>query len=473
MPLLSPEFALFFLLLLPLHWALARWPRGQNLLLLAVSLGLLASLSRYFLAVVLGYSFLIYGLDRLLDARRPLWRDLGLSLGIAASLLLLLIFKYYDYYRAALALFGLGTADLVLPLGLSYYIFQGISYLLTRYRRSAPALRLEEVLLVFSCFLTITAGPIWRASSWRGPDGDQPGFLDQLREPKEVEEPAAALLHIVAGVLQKWCLAGLLEEALVRPVFDNPLGASGPAVLAAIYGYSLQLYFDFAGYSALVLGLGRLLGYRLPLNFALPLNAVNLRDFWNRWHISLSSWIRDYIYIPLGGSRRGWARTQLNLLLAFVLSGLWHGTGWNFFYWGLLHGLGLVALNLWQRWRPPPDDWGREEIFFDRLPARFLTFNFVALAFVIFATATPTEALLVLRGLGGAWGTAPARDYLVLGLLLLGWLLLPLGLALQNASVRLLEALPPLWWWLPLTLAFTVIILLAPAGLPGFIYANF
>lgn len=471
MPLLSPEFALFFLAFFPLYWLLQPRPALQNGLLLLVSLGLLYRLNPYFFYSVCGYSLFVYGLSRLLASEHRPLAQLALSLGLAGCITLFLIFKYFDYYRGAL---GLESLDLLMPLGLSYYLFQSISYLLVIYRRRAAPLAFPWLLLFLSFFPTITAGPILRAKSCQSRAGRQLGFLDQWQRPKQLEEPAAAVHLILAGICKCWCLAGLLGQQLVNPVLNNPQQYDGLMVLAAIYGYSWQLFFNFSGYSQLVLGLGLLLGWRLPVNFLLPLNAENLREFWERWHISLSTWIRDYIYIPLGGGRCGFWRRQLNIVIAFLLSGLWHGTGWNFFHWGLLHGLGLVALNLWQRWRRPgPDDWPDEPGPGRRFFYRFATFNFVAFTFVIFKSATLAEVALIFSALANgpraSWPLAP----ITLLLLLAGWALYPLLHRCFNWSVAAWARLPPLFWFLPLTFIVSLMVLIAPEGVPEFIYANF
>ena len=471
MPLLSPEFALFFLAFFPIYWLLQRWPAAQNGLLLLVSIGLLYRLNPYFCYSVGGYSLFIYGLSRLLVSENRALAQLALSLGIAACITLFLIFKYFDYYRGPL---GLAALDLLMPLGLSYYVFQSISYLLVVYRRRAPPLNLPDLLLFLSFFLTITAGPILRAKSFQSRAGRQWGFLDQWATPKQPLDLAAAIHLILAGIFKCWCLAGQLGQELVNPVLNNPQQYDGLTVLAAIYGYSWQLFFNFSGYSQLVLGLGLLLGWRLPVNFLLPLNAENLREFWERWHISLSTWIRDYIYIPLGGGRCGFGRRQLNILIAFVLSGLWHGTGWNFFYWGLLHGLGLVALNLWQRWRRPgPDDWPEVPGPGRRWLSALITFNFVAFTFVIFKSANLAEAALIFSSLAN--GLQKGWPLAVLGLLALlaGWALYPSLHRLFTASMAAWAQVPPLPWFIPLRFLIGLMVLLAPEGVPEFIYANF
>ena len=184
-------------------------------------------------------------------------------------------------------------------------------------------------------------------------------------------------------MFKKIVLAGWLETLWVSPVFANPMQFNGLEVLTAIYAYSLQLFFDFSGYTDLAIAVALLLGFRLPENFNMPYLATDIQDFWARWHMTLSTWIRDYVYIPLGGNRGSFWRVQFNLMMAFVLSGIWHGAGWNFLIWGAIHGVALVFLNVMKRlgWR------GKLTQACKPL-AIFLTFHYVAFGWVFF-TAPP------------------------------------------------------------------------------------
>jgi len=227
-------------------------------------------------------------------------------------------------------------------------------------------------------------------------DSDQPG------QPQQV---GRALYWIGLGLFQKMVLASWLAEKVVDPVFKWPEQFAGGAVAAAMLGYSLQIFLDFGGYTLIVSGLALLLGYTLPVNFRQPYLALNVQDFWTRWHVSLSSFIRDYIYIPLGGNRDGWGRTQVNVVLGMLISGLWHGASWTFVVWGLLHGLAVVAYNLGKACGLKP--WPRGL-------AMVGTFVFVTLAWVFFRADSLDQAFLVLgrlvaglpdEGLAGVpWG---------------------------------------------------------------------
>lgn len=480
MPFLSLEFAVFFLCLFPVYWALAEWPHWQNRLLTAVGLGWLAMVDErglFALAVIL-FSSAIYFVAAKMSARQDAeGRAYWLRVGIVLGLINLGFFKYFDFFRPQLRqMFGEGVIDVVAPLGLSYYTFQAIAYLVSLYRHEPVKLTWQELLMHFSFFPTITSGPIARAGEMKTADGLQRGLAAQIRTRKRrnIIKPALAVSLILLGLVKKWWLAGTLSEGWVTPVFENPMQYDALSVLAAVYGYTAWLFLDFSGYTDFVIGMAMLLGFRLPQNFRMPLQASNIRSFWERWHMTLSAWIRDYIYIPLGGNRKGFVRTQFNVMAAMLLSGIWHGYGWNFLLWGFLHGLAFIGLNCADR------RFGREALALSfpwgRAAGIFVTVHFVCFTFVVFATKSLDDAALIFRALGGGGKGWLLPDLGVLAVLL------ALSLALVfyrrlvwlfRSFVRLLVRLP-LWAWpLPLAAVLLFLMVVAPSGIPGFIYANF
>ena len=390
----------------------------------------------------------------------------------------LCFFKYFDFFRPIIQQYTGQSAviDILLPLGLSYYTFQSLAYLVYCYREpKGDRFEWHELLLHLSFFPTITSGPIIRATAFKSIDGEQAGALVQIRtkQARQLIYPALAVGLIVLGIAKKWWLAGVLAEGWVSPVFENPAQFDGWGVLSAIYGYTFQLFFDFSGYSDLVIGLAMLLGFQLPKNFAAPLRAINIRDFWDRWHISLSTWIRDYIYIPLGGSKKGFGRTQLNLMIAMLLSGIWHGYGWSFLIWGALHGAALVFLNCGDK-IVGRNALGRLKI--GKPLAWLFTFHFVCFAFVVFNSATLADTEMLFSALFAndkGWNAPLPTDLMLLGAFALMLLLYPYLLRLFEASVKGLDKLPAWLWVIPITLILALIIVFAPSGIPGFIYANF
>lgn len=478
MPFLSIEFALFFLIFLAVYWLFKPSPRVQNFLLLAAGLAWLGYLSLGAMLAVLVFSMAIFVLAQGIiqsEAHRRFYLIAGVFLAIGN----LFFFKYFDFFRPALQQW-LGhneIVDILMPLGISYYTFQAIAYLVSVYRNGKEfALRPLNLLLHFSFFPTITSGPIIRASDFKTGVGVQQGAALQIQTQKtrSVIQPALAVSLILLGITKKWWLSGSLADGWVNPVFENPLQYDAISVLTAMYGYTVQLFLDFSGYSDLVIGMALLLGFRLPQNFNMPLRAFNIRDFWDRWHISLSSWIRDYIYIPLGGSRKGFTRTQINLMVAMVLSGVWHGYGWNFLLWGFLHGAALILLNVGDLLL------GKREVLASTKVGRVIgvlfTLHFVVAAFVVFRTASLEDTGLMFHALLNNPYTLVLPELSTVLLLLVFMISLAFyGVLVKgfNGFVALLESLPVWLWALPIAVVMVLLMVLAPSGIPGFIYANF
>ncbi|MGN6600201.1 MAG: MBOAT family O-acyltransferase [Actinomycetes bacterium] len=287
------------------------------------------------------------------EAARRRW----VTAAVALDLGLLGVFKYLGFFVDSVdsLLRGIGLAaplpllHIALPVGISFFTFQAMSYVIDVGRGRADVASIADFAIYQAFFPHLVAGPIVRARE----------FLPQLRTPRNPRDvPAtAALFLILGGLVKKVVFADLLATRLVDPVFEAPGAHSAPEVLLAIYGYAGQIYCDFSAYTDIAIGVALLLGFRFPQNFDRPYAALSLQDFWRRWHMTLSRWLRDYLYISLGGNRRGRARTYVNLALTLVLGGLWHGASWTFVIWGALHGGGL-AVERWisERRRPsaPP-----------------------------------------------------------------------------------------------------------------------
>lgn len=476
MPLLSIEFLCFFLLFFPVYWSLRAFPYVQNALLLGASLAWLWVLDVWFVASVVGFSLVMsavsFGVMRAHTmSRRKVW----LGVGIGVAVLNLCFFKVNDFFLPELKVWlNEPLWEILMPLGVSYYTFQAIAYLCSLYRGEVVALKWYWSLLHYSSFLTVTSGPIARIHSFYHQGQFVSGMFHQLvrQTPRTILSPHIAVFLILLGILKKWWLAGFFAMQWVTPVFENPESYSLTELMLAIYGYTFQLYFDFSGYSDLVMGLGLLLGFELPRNFNMPFLARNLREFWARWHISLSTWIRDYVYIPLGGRSGGHFRTQLNVMFAMTLSGVWHGYGWNFLIWGALHGLGLVWLNLWSL-IPFPKTWTAHWSW--RVLAMMLTLSFVSIAFIAFNLPLEDWALLATALFENEQGwTVPDLWAIVIWGMVVGFLM---GYAkiecmtqfilhqLSRRSLFFLGMMCLVWG--------VVLVLCAPSGIPGFIYANF
>ena len=264
---------------------------------------------------------------------------------------------------------------LVLPFGISFFTFETMSYTIDVYRKELPPAERYLDYLLFVCFFPhLVAGPIVRPHT----------MLPQLAETPvmDADQHADGMWRIAQGLFKKVVIGDFLSENLVKLAFGNPERYSSLEVVIAVYAYAIQIYCDFSGYTDVAIGSAQLFGYRLPPNFDRPYLSLDLQDFWRRWHISLSSWLRDYLYIPLGGSKHGTWKTYRNLFLTMLLGGLWHGAGWTFIVWGALHG-GMLAVNRWVSQHRPFGAW--------RLPrwlSIFLTFQFVCFAWIFFRASS-------------------------------------------------------------------------------------
>ncbi len=334
----SLPFVAFFVVVYALYVILTH--RYQNALLLVASYFFYGSWDWRFLGLMLFSTTMDYGFGRLLgrmeDERR---RRLVLIVSISVNLGILFVFKYFNFFAVSLdrllshfALhLGVRVLSVVLPLGISFYTFHNISYIVDIYRRRVePARRFVDFALYVSLFPQLIAGPIARPAH----------LLPQIQNPRRITYDMfrTGAWLILLGYFKKVVLADNMAPFTAR-LFENPHAMHGTEVLFGLYAFAFQIYGDFSGYSDIARGLSNLMGFELALNFERPYFAANPAEFWRRWHISLSTWLRDYLYIPLGGSREGTLRTYRNLLITMFLGGLWHGAAWHFVAWGVFHGL--------------------------------------------------------------------------------------------------------------------------------------
>ena len=399
------------------------------------------------------------------SARRRL---LALSLG--TNLSLLGFFKYFHFgiESARLALRAVGvdvpevTLAIVLPVGISFYTFQSMSYVIDVYRGEIePEPSLLRFATAVAMFVHLVAGPIVRARH----------LLPQLRSDRvfDAEVATAGFEQALWGFFKKVAIADSLAP-LVDPQFAAPALHDGVSLLLAVYLYAFQIYCDFSGYTDIALGLAKVLGYDLGVNFDRPYFATSFSDFWRRWHISLSSWLRDYLYISLGGNRRGVARTYANLLVTMLIGGLWHGASWTFVAWGGLHGLYLVG----ERALRPALSRGVARLRVPRwavdLLAGLAVFHAVSFAWIFFRAQSFGAAAAVIRGIAGAGSLsfAPVQNKF-LAVKALGLVALLVGV--EAASLRGLAA--PLRARPGLRLASAALVLWGIALLGTFSGANF
>ena len=468
---LFPTFAflVFFIVTVAVLAPVEHSHRARKLVLLVASYYFYAQWNWQFCFLLAGSSIVTY-VAGMLIARwpRPAARVV-LVLAITAHLGVLCAFKYGDFliHAANEGLHGAGAGmelpflGLILPVGISFFTFHGISYVVDVWRGDvAVCRRLDDMLLYLSFFPQLIAGPIVRASF----------FLPQLYAPQPARLPLAPpLLLILGGLFKKAIVANYLATELVDPVFFDPSSFSSLDLLLAAYGYAVQIYCDFSGYTDIAIGLAALLGYYFPPNFNQPYRSSSFQDFWRRWHISLSFWLRDYLYKPLGGSRHGQARTVFALMATMLLGGLWHGANWKFVLWGGLHGAALVIERFLRPFVPLALQ-GRVGMVLYTL----VVFHVVCVAWILFRADTMQTAVIYLQTFvqSGSLAIQQARPATVA--------LVALGLLLQflppdwttRLSRRLLAA--PDW---ALAAAASVAIVgidaMGPDGVAPFIYFQF
>jgi alginate O-acetyltransferase complex protein AlgI len=464
-------YAKFFALAFIVTWLCARARRLRLLFLLGASYFFYAQSGTRFLLLIWACSTADFLLGHAIArAERQKQRQAWLALTVVMNLGVLAYFKYAKFglttAKAALAALGVNlpipTLSIALPVGISFFTFESMSYVIDVYRREIePHGSYLEYLTFVAFFPHLVAGPIVRPRD----------LLPQLsRAPRwAANQASAALLLIATGLLKKLAIADYLGLNLVDRVFDAPAQYSALECYVAIVAYAVQIYTDFSGYTDIAIGSAALLGVRFPVNFRAPYQAHDLVEFWRRWHISLSTWLRDYLYIPLGGNRAGRLRTYANLFATMLLGGLWHGPNWTFVVWGGLHGAGL-ALNRAFR-----------ERFGDRLRANsalrvvstLATFHFVLLAWVFFRADSFRNARAVFGELATLTTYHPNLDWRVLLVLAFG---LGMHFVPQNLATRLelrFTALPGIAQGLALFAVLLLVRRMASAEAVPFVYFQF
>ncbi|MGH7211965.1 MAG: MBOAT family O-acyltransferase [Acetobacteraceae bacterium] len=393
------------------------------------------------------------------------WRRPAILIaGVAMNLAALGFFKYASFLAGNLAALIGQTAprfDIVLPLGLSFFVFQKISYLIDLKRGDRHVYGFLDFCMFVIFFPQLIAGPLVRHNEII------PQFDLPPRRPQMWENLGRGLLLFVCGLVKKVALADTIAPFVDRmfhlAATGGPLGAA--AAWAAAGTYALQIYFDFSGYSDMAIGLARMFGLVLPINFDAPYRAVSVRDFWRRWHITLSRFLRDYLYIPLGGNRKGRIFTYRNLLLTMLLGGLWHGAAWTFVVWGGIHGVGL-AIERATGWRPHT----RAQVWFGRV----LTFHLVCFAWIFFRADSFSRAGDVIVRLFTAWGqSSPLVTTSVLLAIVVGIVGQYVRPGAVTSLVGSFQRLPVVAQAACVAVALTLINTLGPTGVAPFIYFRF
>jgi alginate O-acetyltransferase complex protein AlgI len=469
------DFALFFCLVFLGHWVLNHTGRPWKWFMIGASYVFYAWWNPRYVFLLLGVSAIAQlsaiTVARQQDQRR---RAVAMGVGVACTIAPLLFFKYYGFFtlnatNAATALgvpFSPPLLQVVLPVGVSFYTFMAISYVVDVYRRDTAVASWTDVLLYLSFFPHLVAGPIVRPN-------ELIQQLDVPRDARHVDVVGAGWL-ILGGLFKKVVIANFLASAIVDEVFGDPRRHGWIEIAVAIVAYAVQIYCDFSGYTDIAIGVAKLLGFQFPQNFNRPYSARSIQEFWRRWHMTLSRWLRDYLYIPLGGNRKGTARTYVNLMITMLLGGLWHGAAWHFVVWGGLHGVYLVIHHRKETLRsrgmlaPVPDRWWAHALQW------LTTFALVCAAWTFFRADSVATAWLMLARV---CTFAPGTSDLVTGRVLLA---IAIGIGTQfvprQPALRLQAAiarLQPVPMGVGAAFVLFAITTLGPRGVAPFIYFQF
>jgi alginate O-acetyltransferase complex protein AlgI len=458
------EFAVYFPIVLALSWALMPHLQWWKIFIVVASYVFYANANWKFCFLLGGVTLWNYLFARLIirtpDERR---KKQLLAAAVAGDLATLGVFKYYAFFvedvDRVFQSTGLGLPfpllTIALPIGISFFTFQAITYVVDTYRGHVKPGPLLDVAVYLSFFSHLVAGPIVRASE----------FIPQIQKPRDPNNVAvgAGIFLIAVGLIKKVAIADFLAREVVDPVFAVPQAHTAPDVIFSAYAYAAQIYCDFSGYTDMAIGLALLLGIVFPQNFNRPYRSLSIREFWRRWHITLSRFLRDYLFIPLGGSRGSRLQTARNLMITMLLGGLWHGAAWGFVLWGGIHGTALVVEHQLR---------GREDV----LPVWlkwFITFHIVVLAWIVFRAPDLDTAGQLFSQLTD-WGAASVITWTTAAVVVatIGFQLLP---ERETGELRLrVEQLHPAAMGAALAVVVMFVAATVPTqGVPPFIYFAF
>lgn len=477
------EFAVFFLFVLTINWLLKNKSGWYRYFLLSANFFFYSCFDVRFLPLLISVGlinwFFGYTIAGTKSDRSRKWL---MAAAVVLNLGQLAFFKYFEFFvglsESLLIALGikadLPITEIIFPIGISFFTFQGLGYTIDVYRdRYERVKRLPDLMLFVSFFPTVLSGPIMRARD----------FIPQLTRTKY--DPVlfqTGFALILAGMFKKIVIASYLSEHIVRQVFQVPINYSSLTNLMAVYGYSIQIYCDFSGYSDLAMGVALLMGFDIPLNFRQPYKALNFQEFWHRWHISLSTWLRDYLYISLGGNRLGRFRKYLNLMLTMILGGLWHGAHSRFILWGALHGFGLVLTHLWNdyvkvRFKKRPKVTHGPNITVTSGLVKFIcwlaTFNAVSFLWVFFRAENADRAFEIFGSILKFTQPGMGFELLVIAAIVVGLGMQFVGGPVERVYLGLQRRLPFPLQALVIALLTIIILRLGPDGVLPFIYFQF
>lgn len=386
----SAIFWVLFLIFIPVYSLLKDRRMQMIVFVVAFSLYFYYKSSGFFFLLLTATSLVDWTISRcIIKAKSKAGKKALMWLSITISLSILGYFKYANFFLwnwNQMVEGNFQPLDIILPVGISFYTFQSISYVVDVYKgRLQPDITWIEYIFYLSFFPQLVAGPIVRADY----------FIPQLKENKRATKEMiyGGLWLIIAGIIKKAVIADYISQ-YNDLIFGDPALYTGVQTLMGVLGYTMQIYCDFSGYSDMAIGIALIMGFRLGINFDSPYQSRNLTEFWRRWHISLSSWLRDYVYIPLGGNRKGTIRTYVNNFLTMLIGGLWHGAAWKFVFWGAMHGVGLAVHKACKPILSKiPDN------FITAFFSWLITFIYVSLLWVFFRAASFSDSILIIKNI--------------------------------------------------------------------------
>lgn len=482
-------FWLFFAFVYAGYTILYKKQKPRNAYLFIVSLFFYYKTSGIFFLLLIFSTIVDFFIGRAVyKSQKKLKRKLLVALSVFVNLSVLAYYKYAGFFTESFNyLFNIRlqpvdllakwtnqfagthfTIDkIILPVGISFFTFQTISYTVDIYRNKIkPLNNIIDFGFYVSFFPQLVAGPIVRASE----------FMPQIYQKYKLskQEFGIAVFMILNGLLKKLVIADYIAVNFIDRVFANPMTYGGFENLMALYGYSVQVYCDFSGYTDVAIGVALLMGFRLPLNFNSPYKALHTGEFWKRWHISLSTWLKDYLYIPLGGNRKGKVRTNINLMLTMLLGGLWHGASWQFVIWGGLNGVGLIVYKYWRKISP----FAQSKNFAVRFYAIFLTFNFITLTRIWFRAETMQSVNSIMHQITHAFNISQIGEIIfayknIFALMLIAMIIHWLPVKIKDMYKQTFVNFPQ--WAKAVSVVFAVFIIwqMRTASLQPFIYFRF
>lgn len=465
----SIQFLLFFFVVCIVYYIL-QGNKARNLFLLVASYYFYMNWEPIYAVLILLSTIITYVCGLLVEKSNDKHRTIYLVVSLLLNLGILFIFKYYDFINSSvtflLSQWGLKwdvpNLHLLLPVGISFYTFQAIGYSIDVYRGTIPAERNFFTYALFvSFFPQLVAGPIERAKN----------LLPQFHTEHSLKynNVSEGVKQMIWGFFMKLCIADIISE-YVDAVYNNIVNHGGLSIILATLFFTIQIYCDFSGYSNIAIGAARVMGFKLMDNFRQPYLSHSLKEFWKRWHISLSTWFMDYVYIPLGGNRVKYSRHLLNLFITFLVSGIWHGANWTFLIWGAIHGIFISIENVWNRFikLPPPQQQSMKPI------NTITSFIIVAFAWLFFRANNLYDAIIAIQKMF----TAPGELYVDTSIFLFGFMGISV-LAFKdikdryNMDIKLLHSQNPVIKYGSFVLLFSYILLFGAFYGGQFIYFQF